>query len=135
MIPQSQKKVENAIAPLRRRAHRDCRHQQCGRPKGKPRRFRFTSAMRPLLPVAFMDFTSVYRNHVTNGSIGTNFGNIPYTSATAYAPNLSEFRLSSENSRIGLRVDADVKGAHVMGYMEADFHGNNVTNVADCHQQ
>jgi uncharacterized coiled-coil protein SlyX len=83
-----------------------------------------------IIPVAFMDFTSVYRNHDTNGSIGTNFGSIPYASTTAYAPNLSEFRLSSENSRIGFRVDADVKGAHVIGYMEADFHGNNATNVA-----
>ncbi len=83
-----------------------------------------------IIPVAFMDFTSVYRNHDTNGSIGTNFGSIPYASTTAYAPNLSEFRLSSENSRIGFRVDADVKGAHVIGYMEADFHGNNATNIA-----
>jgi hypothetical protein len=83
-----------------------------------------------ITPVAFMDFTSVYRNHDTNGNMGTNFGNIPYTSTSAYAPNLSEFRFSSENSRIGFRVDADVKGAHVMGYMEADFHGNNATSVA-----
>jgi hypothetical protein len=35
-----------------------------------------------------------------------------------------------QNSRIGLRVDADVKGAHVIGYMEADFLGNNPNNVA-----
>ena len=83
-----------------------------------------------ITPVAFMDFTSVYRNHDTNGNMGTNFGNTPYTSTSAYAPNLSEFRFSSENSRIGFRVDADVKGAHVMGYMEADFHGNNATSVA-----
>jgi hypothetical protein len=35
-----------------------------------------------------------------------------------------------QNSRVGFRVDADVKGAHVLGYMEADFLGNNATNVA-----
>ena len=34
-----------------------------------------------------------------------------------------------QNSRIGFRVDAMVKGAHVMGYMESDFLGNNPTNV------
>ena len=96
--------------------------------KASPLQFHIGTAT--ITPVAFMDFTSVYRNHDTNGSIGTNFGSIPYTSTTAYAPNLSEFRLSSENSRIGFRVDADVKGAHVIGYMEADFHGNNATNVA-----
>jgi hypothetical protein len=95
--------------------------------KASPLQFHIGTAS--ITPVAFMDFTSVYRNHDTNGSIGTNFGSIPYASTSAYAPNLSEFRLSSENSRIGFRVDADVKGAHVIGYMEADFHGNNATNV------
>jgi hypothetical protein len=83
-----------------------------------------------ITPVGFMDFTSIWRNHDTNGSIGTNLGNIPYTSTGAYQPNLSELRLSSENSRIGLRVDALVKGAHLLGYMEADFHGYNVSNAS-----
>ena len=83
-----------------------------------------------ITPVGFMDFTSIWRNHDTNGSIGTNFGNIPFTSSSAYQPNLSELRLSSENSRLGIRVDADVKGAHVLGYMEADFHGYNVSNAS-----
>ncbi len=96
--------------------------------EASPLQFHIGSAT--IIPVAFMDFTSIYRNHDTNGSIGTNFGNIPFASTTAYAPNLSEFRLSSENSRIGFRVDADVKGAHVIGYLEADFHGNLPTNVA-----
>ena len=96
--------------------------------KASPLQFHIGTAT--IIPVAFMDFTSVYRNHDTNGNMGTNFGNFPYASTSAYAPNLSEFRLSSENSRIGFRVDADVKGAHVIGYMEADFHGNNATNVA-----
>jgi hypothetical protein len=35
-----------------------------------------------------------------------------------------------QNSRIGFRVDAMVKGAHVIGYMESDFLGNNPGNVA-----
>jgi uncharacterized coiled-coil protein SlyX len=96
--------------------------------KASPLQFHIGTAS--IIPVAFMDFTSVYRNHDTNGNMGTNFGNFPYASTSAYAPNLSEFRFSSENSRIGFRVDADVKGAHVMGYMEADFHGNNATSVA-----
>ncbi|MGB9487584.1 MAG: hypothetical protein WCD04_15910 [Terriglobia bacterium] len=97
--------------------------------KASPLQFHIGTAS--IIPVGFMDFTSVYRNHDTNGSIATNFGSIPYASSSAYAPNLSEFRLSTENSRIGFRVDADVKGVHVIGYMEADFHGNNATNVAE----
>ena len=36
-----------------------------------------------------------------------------------------------QNSRIGFRADADVTGAHVIGYMEADFLGTPAsTNIA-----
>jgi len=84
-----------------------------------------------ITPVGFMDFTGVFRTHAAGGSIGTSFGSIPYgLSSTTYQDNLSEIRLSIQNSRIGFRVDADVKGAHVIGYMESDFLGNNPTNVA-----
>jgi uncharacterized coiled-coil protein SlyX len=82
-----------------------------------------------ITPVGFMDFTSVWRSHAAGGSIGTSFASIPYGSGI-YQDNLSELRLSMANSRIGFRVDADVKGAHVIGYMEADFVGNNPANVA-----
>ncbi|MGA2983328.1 MAG: hypothetical protein ABSG32_05910 [Terriglobia bacterium] len=126
MIPQSQAKVENAAipAPAGQKSVMDT--------ETSPLQIHLGSAT--ITPVAFMDFTSVYRNKVTNGSIATNFGSVPYDTTGAstlpYQANLSEFRLSTENSRIGLRVDADVKGAHVIGYMEADFHGNNAASVA-----
>ena len=130
MIPHPQKKVNNTIgnyaggtAPTIA-----ANSNAAGEKETSPLQIHIGDAT--ITPVAFMDFTSVYRDHATNGSIGTNFGNIPYASSTAYAPNLSEFRLSSENSRLGLRVDADVHGAHVIGYMEADFHGYNVTNAS-----
>ncbi|HMD99413.1 MAG TPA: hypothetical protein VKM93_19060 [Terriglobia bacterium] len=79
-------------------------------------------------PVGFMDFTSVWRSHDGGSGIGTNFGSIPY--GAVFQNNLSEFRLSMQNSRVGFRVDALVKGAHVIGYMESDFLGNNGGNVA-----
>ena len=82
-----------------------------------------------ITPLGFMDFTSVFRTHAAGGSIGTSFASIPYGNGI-YQDNLSELRLSMQNSRIGFRVDADVKGAHVIGYMEADFLGNNPANVA-----
>jgi hypothetical protein len=82
-----------------------------------------------ITPVGFMDFTGMYRSKDVGSGIGTNFGSIPYGSS-AYQGNLSEFRFNMQNSRIGFRVDADVKGAHVIGYMEADFLGNNPGNVA-----
>ena len=82
-----------------------------------------------ITPVGFMDFTGVWRQHDGGSGIGTNFASIPY-GATSFQGNLSEFRFSMQNSRIGFRVDALVKGAHVMGYMESDFLGNNPGNVA-----
>lgn len=81
-----------------------------------------------ITPVGFMDFTSVWRNHDGGSGIGTNFAGIPY--GNTFNNHLSEFRLSMQNSRIGFRVDATVKGAHVIGYMESDFLGNNPGNVA-----
>lgn len=86
-----------------------------------------------ITPVGFMDFTGVWRSKTGGSGIGTNFGSIPYA-VTGAAPNfnahLGELRESIQNSRIGFRVDALVKGAHVIGYMESDFLGNNPTNVA-----
>ncbi len=76
-----------------------------------------------LTPVGFMDFTAVFRDTAPGSGIGTNFGNFPYRTAASVPANLSEFRMSPQNSRIGARFDADVKGAHVIGYWESDFLG------------
>ena len=88
-----------------------------------------------ITPVGFMDFTGVFHSKVAGGNIGTSFGSIPYATNTSgilpYQTNLSEIRTSIQNSRIGFRTDADVKGAHVIGYMEADFLGTPASlNVA-----
>ena len=90
-----------------------------------PLQFHIGSAT--IQPVGFMDFTTVWRSHDGGSGIGTNFASIPY--GNNFQDNLSEFRFSMQNSRIGFRVDADVKGAHVIGYMESDFLGNNPANV------
>jgi TolA-binding protein len=82
-----------------------------------------------ITPVGFMDFTMVYRDHNEGNGIGTNFAGIQLGNGI-YQNALSEFRASMQNSRIGFRVDAMVKGAHVIGYMESDFLGNNAANVA-----
>jgi hypothetical protein len=74
-----------------------------------------------ITPVGFMDFTSVYRSTNPGSGIGTNFGSIPFNSAIN--GNNSEFRFSAQNSRLGIRVDAKVGGASVLGYMESDFLG------------
>lgn len=90
-----------------------------------PLQFHIGSAY--VTPVGFMDFTSVFRTHDGGSTIGTNFASIPY--GNVFQNNLSEFRLSMQNSRLGFRLDALVHDAHVIGYMEADFLGNNPGNV------
>jgi hypothetical protein len=130
MIPQTQTtKLENAIGPPAA-AQKSIMDETAG---GSPLQIHIGGAT--LTPVGFMDFTSVFRSRTAGGNIGTSFGSIPYATVTSgltpYQTNLSEFRLSVQNSRIGFRADADVHGAHVIGYMEADFLGTpSSTNIA-----
>src|SRR6266496_2324780 len=81
-----------------------------------------------ITPVGFMDFTAVFRTPNAGSGIGTNFGSIPFNNTVA--GKLTEIRLSAQNSRIGFRVDANVKGANVIGYFESDFLGAVPGNVA-----
>jgi len=91
-----------------------------------PLQFKIGSAY--ITPVGFMDFTGVFRSHDEGSGIGTNFAGIKY--GNTFNTHLSELRFSMQNSRIGFRVDAMVKGAHVIGYMESDYLGNNPGNAA-----
>jgi hypothetical protein len=129
MIPQTQKSVDNAIAPAASPAIRVGASPSPASDETSPLQFHIGSAT--MMPVGFMDFTSVFRSKTAGGNIGTSFGSIPYATlstvagnpSTPYTTNLSELRLSIQNSRIGFRADADVKGFHIIGYMEADFLG------------
>jgi hypothetical protein len=78
-------------------------------------------------PLGFVDFTWFGRSTNLGSGLGTNFAGIPYNNtATAH---LSENNFSAQNSRIGFRVDSKVLGAKVLGYFEADFFGNQGSNV------
>lgn len=79
-------------------------------------------------PVGFLDFTSVYRSTNVGSGIGTSFGSIPFN-FSAPAGRLSEFRLSAQNSRVGVKIDSFAAGAQVTGYLEADFLGNAPGNL------
>lgn len=74
-----------------------------------------------IAPVGFIDFTSVFRSTNAGSGIGSNFGSIPFSNTVP--GHLTENRFSLQNSRVGARVDADVKGTHVIGYWESDFLG------------
>jgi hypothetical protein len=79
-----------------------------------------------LIPIGFMDLTSVWRDKNAGSSMGSNFGSIPYNNTVN--GNLSEFRFSPQNSRIGFRFDGDWKGTHFIGYNEFDFNGTSGSN-------
>jgi hypothetical protein len=80
-----------------------------------------------IMPVGFMDLTGVFRDKDAGSSIGSNFGSIPYNNVAA--GQLTEFRFSPQNSRLGFRVDGDWKGAHFIGYNEFDFLGTSGSNA------
>jgi hypothetical protein len=79
-----------------------------------------------ITPVGFMDLTAVWRNENAGSGIGSSFGSVPL--ANASTAHLSEFRFSPQNSRFGFRFDANVKGAHIIGYNEMDFLGTSGSN-------
>ncbi|HEV2489174.1 MAG TPA: hypothetical protein VGT03_05160 [Candidatus Acidoferrales bacterium] len=80
-------------------------------------------------PLGFLDFTSVYRSTDVGSGIGTSFGSIPFN-GTSPAGRLSELRFSAQNSRVGIKVDANpTANLKVTGYLEADFLGNAPANL------
>ncbi|HTA71378.1 MAG TPA: hypothetical protein VK776_23995 [Bryobacteraceae bacterium] len=79
-----------------------------------------------LVPIGFMDLTSVWRDKNAGSSMGSNFGSIPFNNTVN--GNLSEFRFTPQNSRIGFRFDGDWKGTHFIGYNEFDFNGTSGSN-------
>jgi hypothetical protein len=65
--------------------------------------------------------TMLWRSVNNGGNVATNFGNIPFDNTVA--GTTSEFRVSPQTSRLGVRVDADLKSSTVAGYFEMDFIG------------
>jgi hypothetical protein len=79
-----------------------------------------------ITPVGFMDITNTFRSTNAGTSLQTNFGSFPYNNTVP--GRLTEDKWSAENSRIGFRVDAKVRGANVLGYFEGDFVGGSPSN-------
>lgn len=76
-----------------------------------------------LTPLGFMDLTFFARSTNLGSGIGTNFGGLPFNNQAT--DHLSEASFSAQNSRVGFRVDSNVMGAKVLGFLEADFLFNN----------
>ena len=80
-----------------------------------------------LTPIGYFAGEAVFRSHNETADIGSNFNAIPFSHTTNY--NLTEFRGSARQSRIGLAADAKVNddlGLH--GYWESDFLSSGTTS-------
>ncbi len=70
----------------------------------------------------FVDLTSVYRSGNLGSGIGTAFSSIPFENTQA--AQISEARLSTQNSRVSLKLNAKFGKQVLNGYLESDFLGN-----------
>jgi len=78
-------------------------------------------------PGGFVDFENIFRTTNTQNNIATNFAAIPYSN-TAQG-HLTEYRATAQYSRFNLKIEDKVGANDVLGYCEADFSGNDATNV------
>lgn len=78
-------------------------------------------------PGGFVDLTAFWRNTNAGTGYGTNFFSIPFHNTVP--GQLSETRITAENSRITLKATDNFKGNDVTGYYEMDFHGNDPANL------
>ncbi len=79
-----------------------------------------------ITPLGFLDLTGVYRSTNSNAAIGTSFGSIPFSNTNA--GQLSESRISAQNSRLGLRTDGVFGKTKATLYFEGDFLGVQPSN-------
>lgn len=96
-------------------------------PDGQAAPLSFDIGVAKFTPLGFVDVMNVIRTTDVGGGLGTGFASIPLNNAVA--GHLSESRFSLQNSRLGLRIDSNVLGMNVLGYLETDFLGNAPTNI------
>src|SRR5260370_21853390 len=95
------------------------------KPKESPVAFRIGGT--EFTPGGFVDFENVFRTTNTGNNIATSFQTIPFS--TVPAGHLTEFRTTGQYSRFNLRITGKYGPNDVTGYIEADFNGNDATNV------
>jgi hypothetical protein len=78
-------------------------------------------------PFGFVDLTGYYRTTDVGSGVGTNFASIPYSNTSP--GQLSETRLTAQNSRLGLKVDSTIDDVQALGYVETDFLGNSASTL------
>ncbi len=93
--------------------------------KGSPLSFRIGEA--EFTPGGFVDFTTVFRSTNLRSGIGTSFNTLPYNNVIP--GHLSELRMTGQSSRLSMKVNTKYGENKIVGYVEADFIGNDATNV------
>ncbi len=82
-------------------------------------------------PGGFADVTGVFRSTNTGTGLGTNFTSIPFNN-TVPQSQLTEFRVTSQASRLSLKVNANISDStSVIGYIESDFNGYQPPNAQE----
>ena len=70
-------------------------------------------------PIGYAAFESVWRQRNISADIGSSYSALPFSGTTN--GNMTEFRLSGRQSRIGLLATGNVGQNKVTGYWESDF--------------
>ena len=79
-----------------------------------------------LQPIGYAAFESVWRQRNITADIGSSYSAIPFSGTTN--GNMTEFRVSGRQSRIGLLASGNVGQAKVSGYWESDFLSSGTTS-------
>ena len=99
--------------------------QEEGQEKKSPLSFKIGSADISL--GGFVDIENIFRTTNTQNNIATNYAAIPFSDTPQ--GHLTEYRTTAQFSRFSLHVTDKFGANNVSAYCEADFSGNDATNV------
>ena len=99
--------------------------QEEGQEKKPPLSFKIGSA--DIALGGFVDIENIFRTTNTQNNIATNYAAIPFSDTPQ--GHLTEYRTTAQFSRFSLHVTDKFGANDVSAYCEADFSGNDATNV------
>lgn len=79
-----------------------------------------------ITPIAFFAMEALWRQRNETADIGSSFNGIPFNNSTN--GQLSEFRASARQSRLGLAVQGNASGVTMGGFWESDFLSSGITS-------
>ena len=80
-------------------------------------------------PIGYAAFESVWRQRNISADIGSSYSAIPFSGTTN--GNMTEFRLTGRQSRIGLLATGNVGKNKVTGYWESDFLSSGTSSTSN----